>query len=157
MLALKTQKKRSNAKTKMAEYQKRARAGLRGLTLIWSDSDPFNDDGHITETNVTHKNPIQKIIVKDMWYRCSQWILNTEFTWLVTMSVFFETEKRGTRIDEYEFRYTCTLRGDKSQTLNDAMEDALNESITANNSYPAGHKNKGVYKVCKFNSEIVGV
>lgn len=157
MLALKTQKKRCNAKTKMAEYQKRARAGLKGLTLTWSDSDPFKEDGDITNTNVSHKNPIQNIIVKDMWYRCSHWILNTEFTWLTTMQVIFETEKRGDRIDEYEFRFTCSLRGNKSQILNDAMEEALIESKTSNESYPTGHKNKGKYKICHFNSEIAGV
>lgn len=150
-------KKRSNAKKKMASYQERARRGLKGMILQWTDSDPFSENGKIFDTAVTHKNPTQRLVVRDMWYRCNDWILNTEFQYCVIMRVVFDTEKRGLKVDELEFNFTCTLRGDKSQILNDAMEAELIECIKANDSIPEGHKNKGLYVHCEFIAQIVGV
>lgn len=157
MLALKKPKPRSNKKKKMASYQERARRGLKGMILKWTDSDPFSEDGVITATDVTHTNPTQRLVVRDMWARCSEWILNTEFTYCVQMRVVFETENRGLKADELEFDYTCTLRGAKSQILNDAMEAELVECIKANAAYPDGHKNKGKYLHCEFVAQIVGI
>jgi hypothetical protein len=59
-------KERSNKKRKMASYQERARRGLKGMILQWTDSDPFSENGTITDTDVTHKNPTQRLIVRDM-------------------------------------------------------------------------------------------
>lgn len=158
MIALQRKpKERSNKKKKMASYQERARRGLKGMILKWADTDPFCEEGKIFDTDVSHENPIQRIIVKDMWYRCNEWILNTEFQYIVTMDVIFETEKRGDKIDQFEFEFTCTLRGAKSQILNDAMEAELIESIKCNDAIPHGHKNKGIYKHCVFTAKIVGV
>lgn len=150
-------KKRSNAKKKMASYQERARRGLKGMILRWTDSDPFSENGTISATDVTHKNPTQRLVVRDMWYRCNEWILNTEFTYCVIMRVVFETEKRGLKVDEFQFDYTCTLRGAKSQILNDSMENELKEAIRCNDSIPEDHKNKGRYVHCEFEAIIVGV
>jgi hypothetical protein len=150
-------KKRSNSKKKMASYQERARRGMKGMILKWTDSDPFSENGLISETDVTHTNPTQRLIVRDMWARCNEWILNSEFTYLVQMIVVFETEKRGLKIDELEFNYTCTLRGAKSGILNDAMEAELAECLKCNNAIPDGHKNKGIYVHCEFTATITGV
>lgn len=149
-------KKRSNSKKKMASYQERARRGLKGMILRWIDTDPFSENGEIKNPEVTHKNPTQRLIVRDMWYRCNSWILTNEFTYCVTMKVVFETEKRGLKVDEFEFNYTCTLRGAKSDTLNDAMQAELVESLRCNDAIPDGHKNKGRYLHCEFTAEIVG-
>lgn len=157
MLALKKPKQRSNKKKKMASYQERARRGLKGMILKWTDSDPFSEDGAITATDVTHSNPTQRLVVRDMWARCSEWILNTEFMYCVQMRVVFETDSRGLKVDELEFDYTCTLRGAKSQILNDAMESELIECIKSNDAYPSGHKNKGKYLHCEFVAQIVGI
>lgn len=158
MIALQRKpKERSNKKKKMASYQDRARRGLKGMILKWTDSDPFSEGGKIFDTDVSHANPIQRLVVKDMWYSCNEWILNTEFQYLVTMDVVFETEKRGDKIDQFEFNFTCTLRGAKSQILNDAMEAELIESIKCNDAIPESHKNKGIYKHCVFTAKIVGV
>lgn len=150
-------KKRSNSKKKMASYQERARRGLKGMILKWIDSDPFSENGIITDTDVTHSNPTQRLIVRDMWARCNDWILNTEFTYCVIMRVVFETERRGLKVDEFEFNYTCTLRGAKSEILNDAMERELKEAIRCNDSIPSEHKNKGKYLHCEFIATITGV
>lgn len=158
MIALQRKpKERSNKKKKMASYQERARRGLKGMILKWTDTDPFSEEGKIFDTDVSHENPIQRIIVKDMWYRCNEWILNTEFQYIVTMDVVFETEKRGNKIDQFEFEFTCTLRGAKSEILNDAMEAELAESIRCNDAIPEGHKNNGIYKHCFFTAKIVGI
>lgn len=150
-------KKRSNQKKKMASYQERARRGLKGMILKWIDSDPFSENGIITATDITHKNPTQRLIVRDMWARCNDWILNAEFTYCVIMRVVFETDKRGLKVDEFEFNYTCTLRGAKSEILNDAMERELQDAIRCNDSIPSAHKNKGMYLHCEFIATIAGV
>lgn len=157
MNALKKPKERSNKKRKMASYQERARRGLKGMVLRWTDSDPFSENGTITDTDVTHSNPTQRLLVRDMWARCSDWIVSTEFTYLVTMRVVFDTEKRGQKVDILEFDYTGTLRAAKSQMLNDVMEKELKSSLKSNDSLPGGHKNKGNYLYCEFIAQIVGV
>jgi len=152
-------KKRSNNTKKKAAYLKRARNGMRGFTITWADSDPFpfSGNGTIDGGEIDHANPTQKLICIDMWKRCSQWIVTQEFTWLVIMRVIHTGTQNGDKYDDYEFKYTCTLRGNKSDILNDAMEKALKESIDGNNAYPDGHKNKGVYSHCEFMAQVVGV
>lgn len=150
-------KKNKNNKDKMARYQKQARRGMKGFAIYWNDSDPFTENGDISSHGVTHTNPTQKLIAREMWDKCQHWILHTEFTWLVRMVVIFDTPKRDDDPDEYIFRYTCTLRGKKSGDLNDKIEMSLKKSIDGNNSYPDGHKNKGQYLHCEFVAQIVGV
>ena len=150
-------KKRGSNKQKMAEYQKRARRGMLGFSVSWIDADPFSEVAEIAGGEISHSNPTQKLICVDMWRKCSQWIVTTEFVWTVRMSVIFETERRGDGIVECEFSYTGTLRGDKSEQLNAIMQREFDAAITANNSYPAGHKNKGVYLQTEFVAKITGV
>ena len=157
MSALKKPKQRSSNKKKMASYQERARRGLKGMLLRWTDSDPFSENGTITDTDVTHSNPTQRLIVRDMWARCNSWIVSTEFVYLVKMNVVFDTQKRGLKVDELEFDYTGTLRAAKSQMLNDVMQKELDDCLRANESLPPCHKNKGKYLHCEFVAQIVGV
>ena len=157
MPTLKKPKQRSSNKKKMASYQERARRGLKGMLLRWTDSDPFSENGTITDTDVTHSNPTQRLIVRDMWARCNSWIVSTEFVYLVKMNVVFDTQKRGLKVDELEFDYTGTLRAAKSQMLNDVMQKELDDCLKANESLPPGHKNKGTYLHCEFVAQIVGV
>ncbi len=159
MLKAKVQvvKKRSNNNVKKAQYMKRARNQMKGFCITWADSDPFSENGRIDGGDIDHANPTQKLICKDMWKRCSQWIVSTEFNWQIIMRVVFTGAANGDKYDDYDFTYTCTLRGHKSEILNDAMEKALQESIDGNNAYPEGHKNKGVYSHCEFLAQVIGV
>jgi len=149
-------KKRSNHKTKIAQYQKRARAGMKNFSISWGDTDPFSESGSIYGGEIDHSNPTQKLICKNMWKRCSQWIVTQEFTWQVIMRVVYETP-RGDKHDDYEHVFTCTLRGNKSEILNDAMEKNLIESLAGNSAFPDGHKNKGTYSHCEFLAVVIGV
>lgn len=157
MTALRKPKQRSGQKKKIASYMERARRGLKGLTLTWTDQNPFENNAEIIAGKVTHKNPTQRIIVQNLWAVSSDWIMNAEFTYLVTLRVVFETEKRGLKVDELEFTFTCALQGKKSQILNDAMESELRECLKCNDAIPDGHKNKGKYSHCEFEAVIVGV
>ena len=150
-------KKRTNSKNKMAAYQKQARKGLKGLILKWVDADPFSEDAAISNTSVSHTNATQRLVVDQMWQQCADWICNTEFTWRVSMLVVFDTDKRGLKVDDYEFNFTCTLRGKKSEILNNAMQEALRESHAGNDSLPDGHKNKGKYQYCEFVAQVIGI
>lgn len=152
-----TAKKRSNNNVKKAQYMKRARAGMKNFCISWSDSDPFSENGTIDGGEIDHANPTQKLICKDIWNQCSQWIVSTEFTWAITMRVIFIGAPKGDCYCDYDFTYTCTLRGNKSEILNDAMELALKEAIAGNDAYPIGHKNKGTYSHCEFLAQVVGV
>lgn len=155
MSALRKPKERANKKKKIASNLKRGRKGLLGLILEWSDSEPLNDTQNIQSDKVTHRNAIQRLIVRDMWQVSANWIVTTEFTWRLTMSVIYETEKRGDKIDEIELTYTCALMGKKSQILNDAMLSELESSLAANEYLAADHKNKGVFKTCTYKAEII--
>lgn len=150
-------KKRTNSKAKMAQYAKQARKGIKGLILKWTDTDPFRENGQIYNTDVSHTNPTQRLIVGEMWRQCQKWILHTEFTWRVTMKVVFTGTARGDKVDEFEFDYTFTLRGNKSDDLNTAMEEALRESLEGNAAFPDGHKNKGIYSHCEFTAQVIGI
>ena len=118
-------------KTK-AEYLKRARRGMLGFIITWQDKDPFGDNIEITGGEIDHENPIQRLICVDMWKRCSQWIVNSEFTWHVIMRVIFEGAPKGDCFVDCEFTVTGTLRGKNSDPLNDAMERAFKEVLEGN-------------------------
>ena len=137
-----------------AEYAKRARRGMKGMALSWIDQHPFDDNKKIFAPMVDHVNPTQKLICEDMWYRCKDWILNTEFTWLVRMVVVFDGAKNQ---PDYYFDFTGALNGEKSKELNGKMADAYAEAHKANASFKDGHKNKGVYLQTEFLAQIVGV
>lgn len=156
--ALEMQSKKNNRNIKKkAQYLKRARNGMLGFCITWIDTDPFSDNGEIHGGHVDHQNPTQRLICRDMWAKCAHWIVETEFTWKVLMRVVFENTQNGTKFDDYEFTYTCSLRGKKSEILNNAMEKELNNSFSGNDAYPEGHKNKGTYLHCEFLACIVGV
>ena len=141
----------------MAANLKQGRRGVKGLILEWSDKQPLSDAPFIQNDRVTHRNPIQRLIVKEMWRTSAEWIVTSEFTWRVTMTVIYATEKRGDKIDEVELIYTCALRGKKSQILNDAMLSELEASLAANDYLDTSHKNKGVFKSCFYKAEIICV
>lgn len=149
-------KRGSNPKMK-AQYMKRARRGMMGFTITWRDSDPFTENGTIDGGEIDHDNPTQKLICRDMWQRCSQWIVSTEFTWQVIMRVVFVGAPKGDCFYDNEFIYTCTLRGHKPEILNDAMEQALKEAIAGNDYYKEGDANKGTYSHCEFLAAVIGV
>lgn len=151
-----TNKKHANKK-KMQQFQKRARAGMRGFLLSWTDMTPFGDESDVQNITVDHTNPTQRLIVADMWNQCEKWIMETEFQWAIVMRIHIETEKRGTAITECEFNFTCPLRGAKAKILNDAMKKEYDETIAGNNAYPEGHKNKGVFSGCVFVAKVAGV
>ena len=154
---IKVSKKRSSDSKKKAQYMKRARAGMKGFVIGWSDSDPFSENGTIEGGDIDHSNPTQKLICRDMWTRCSQWIVETEFQLAVIMRVIFEGAPRGDVWVDCDFNFTCSLRGKKSEILNDAMEAALIDARAGNDAYPDGHKNKGTYSRCEFLAQVVGV
>lgn len=150
-------KKKTNDKSKMARYLKQARRGMKGFALSWVDADPYEENSEISNKAVSHTNPTQKLIAEEMWRTCSHWICNTEFMWLVRMTVIYDTPQRDLNPDQFDFNFTCTLRGKKSDVLNDAMKAELIKSRKCNDSYPDGHKNKGKYLYCEFIAQIVGV
>lgn len=145
-------------RTKMSGNLKRARAGMRGFVLRWTDTSPLSESGEINNSEVWHKNPTQRLICIDMFKRCAEWILSTEFTWEVKVIVVYKTERRGDKMDELSFRYTCPIRcGEKSNALNDVMKESIEESMYANDFLSEGHKNKGVFLHAIYSAEVVGV
>jgi len=161
---LRKPKTRSNAKTKMAQYAKRARRGVMGLTIKWHDKEPFHDSTGpetINKTEVTHANPTQRLICQDMWRRCQKWIVESEFTWLVTVDVVYASNRGGEKRDQGEFRLTCGIRRPGDDRMNDAIEKFITESRLANyqvgESLGTDHKSYGVYLRTEFVAVIVGV
>lgn len=143
----------------MAGHLKRARNGVKGLTIGWRDSNPMSGNGEITHEFVTHKNPTQRLVVRDMWRKYHDWVLTQEFTWQVDCKVYFLTKDR-VKIEEIEVTLTCPLRdmdSKKTTALDDAIKAEIQAVITANDSVPDGHKNKGVYQYVEYVAQIVGI
>lgn len=133
---------------------------MLGFSFIWRDEDPFSESATIANAQVTHKNPTQRLICQDMWRRCSEWILTTEFTWVVFMEVVFSAPNKANadfKVEDGEFRITAPLRKEGESRLSDAMEAFLIEVKALNDQLPDGHKNKGEYLHCNFQATIEGV
>lgn len=153
-------KKRSNHKQKNAAYVKQARRGMMGFTIVWWDDDPFHESSVIRDSRVTHVNPTQKLICIDMWNAAQNWILTTEFTWTVYVDAHFELNNKASadlKKEEGEFRITGPLRKPGFNDLNDAIEAWLKEVRFLNDQLPDGHKNKGRFTGCNFQSTVTGV
>jgi hypothetical protein len=157
-------KKRSNAKTKISGYTKRARRGVLGLTLKWHDTNPLidsTDPESITQTEVWHSNPTQRLICRDMWARCQKWIVESEFTWLVSVVVVYASNRGGEKRDEAEFRLTCGIRNPADERLSDAIEGFITESRINNHlvgeQKGTDHKSYGEYLRTEFVARIVGI
>ena len=158
-------KKRSNNKAMHAAYMKRARRGLRGMILAWRDYEPLTDTeapDSITKTEVTHRNPTQKLIAMHMWKTANKFIIETVFTWKVSVKLVYRSNRDGAlKIDEGEFTLTCGIR-DKSDTrLDQAIEAFITESKLANalvgEQMGKDHKSYGEYLYTDFCAEIIGV
>jgi len=138
----------------VAKNLERARRGLRGLALSWIDLNPTAKVSPIFSPKVDHSNPTQRMVCQDTWARHKDWILDSEFVWVVRMVVIFDGAKN---MPEYEFRYTGQLKGSKALQLTDKIMEAYEEAHRANDSYKAGNKNKGIYSQTEFVAQIVGV
>jgi len=146
--------KRRSSKDTIAHSIERSRRGVKGLALSWIDLDPSVDNSKIFCPDVDHVNPTQKLICRDIWARYKDWILDTEFTWLVRMVVIFEGAKN---MPDFEFVYTGPIKGQKSLALTDKIIEAYRDAHKANDSYKIGHKNKGVYQQTEFTAQIIGI
>lgn len=151
-----------NKNTKSA-YLKRARASLKGLVLFWSDEFPLMEGYHkISETGVNHKNPTQKLICQDMWRRCQKFIVESDFTWHVSVKLIYtSTRDRMDKVDIGVFRKTCAIRGRNNAELDTAIEAFIIESRLNNNlvgdDLGQDHKSFGVFQRAEFTATIVGV
>lgn len=163
-LAYSVHPNKGSKKQKISGQLKRARAGLKGLTVVWTDSDPLidSDEAVIYGDAVSHENPTNRIIIKKVWSQYAHWILTAEFTWLVEVKIVFEAISRGkNKVVEGEFLCTCPLRRDGDSRMNDAIEQFIKEERETNDKIAqdlgADHKSYGVYLRTEFKAKIVGV
>ncbi|MES1987008.1 MAG: hypothetical protein V4440_03090 [Pseudomonadota bacterium] len=153
------------AKQKNAQSFTQARRSVLGLTLRWTDKQPlFESINHdsISKTSISHKNPIQSIVCLKMWNMNKVWIVEQEFTWLVTVKVVYKSNRDGDdKVDTIEIRCTGALRWEGDQRINEATEKKILESRL--NNYLTGetqgydHKSFGIFDRCEFEAVIVGI
>lgn len=157
--------KRGNYKQTMAQNLKRARAGLLGLNLSWTDTQPLVKSEHgetISDFKVWHKNPTNRLICQDMWRQSQKWIVENEFTWLVIIKIFYESNRVSMdKVDIGEFKCTCAIRYEGDQRMDDKIEKFIIECRLANylvaEEKGIDHKSYGVFQRAEFSATIVGI
>ena len=128
---------------------------------MWRDSNPLGecDRRFISHDCVTHENKIKKLHCLKMWKHKSNFVLQTEFTWLITAEVVFETPNKmhsSHDIEWGEFRLTAPFQAPGDERMNNAILEHITEAIEKNNRLADGHKNKGVYLHVNFKAMIEG-
>lgn len=135
-----------------------------GLTVKWTDKDPLlaEDESLIYSDAVTHKNHILNLTIGRIWRDHAHDILNSEFTWLVTVDIIFHAINRGeNKVINGEFRCSCALQKPGDTRMNDAIAEFVKEERQNNENIARylgeSHKSYGKYLRTQFKAVIVGL
>lgn len=78
------------AKQRKNNNIKRARAGVRGLIIEWSDKHPLRETQAKISGKISHKNPLFKLCANKIFADYGDWITTQQpFHWLITITVVF--------------------------------------------------------------------
>jgi hypothetical protein len=123
----------------------RAKAGIKGLIISWSDVDPLRESSDIIPGKVTHRNPVYRLTAGEIFTTAGKWILERQpFRWLVTIRVLFDYPNGQTQIEERELEAVATINA-----LNPHCMDAIRDAMR--------HGNQKHYRHTEFTIECVGV
>lgn len=104
---------------------KRARAGVKGLIISWIDTNPLRDTHEPINGEVTHKNPLFKLVAKKVFKDFGDWItFGQPFHWLITITVIFDYDNGQRQLEERELEAFATLDRINEFSL-DAIRDAM--------------------------------
>lgn len=123
---------------------RRARAGIKGLIISWSDPDPLSDSPHIVDGKVSHRNPVFRLTAPKLFQDFGDWITSKQsFRWLVTIRVLFDYPNGQTQLEERELEAVTTL-------------SAINDHCLAQIQDALRHGDVAYYRNTEFTIECMG-
>jgi hypothetical protein len=152
------------AKAAQAAKITHVRAGMVGLTLEWTDTNPLGADGE-SELTATNKNPLQFGCAQKMWDDLTfrKWIAEGVFTWEAEVTLIFKLIRprpdKTHRDDIIHVRHTGRLRDPikgEDTPINNEIERQIMVEFLANSARPDGDKNKGVFEAANYKITCVG-
>lgn len=122
----------------------RARAGIKGLLISWTDPDPLRDTPMIIDGKVSHRNPVFRLTAGKMFTDFGDWITERQaFRWLVTIQLLFDYPNGQTQIEERELEAFTTIH-----SLNDHCLEQIRDALR--------HGAPDRYRHTKFTIECIG-
>lgn len=123
----------------------RAKKGIRGLIISWTDVDPLRDTSEIIPGKITHRNPVFRLTAEQIFRDFGDWITERQaFRWLITIKLIFDYPNGSTQIEERELEAVSTINALNDHCL-EQIEDALRHGA-------AEH-----YRHTEFTVECVGM
>jgi hypothetical protein len=159
-----TSRESTAAKARKASKIAHVRAGMVGMALEWSDTNPLGNDGE-SALKANNKNPKQLNCAQEMWndeyYR--KWIIGEVFTWEATVTLNFrlirprpgKTHRQDIIIARHTCRLRCPINGENTE-INNEIEKQIMAEFIANAARPDTDKNKGVFEVAEYKIVCVG-
>lgn len=103
----------------------RARAGIKGLIISWTDPEPLSHSPHIIDGKVSHRNPVYRLTAGKLFTEFGDWITERQaFRWLVTIRLFFDYPNGQTQIEERELEAFTTI-----SSLNDHCLEQIQAAL----------------------------
>lgn len=104
---------------------KRARAGVKGLIISWSDKEPLRETYAEIKGKVTHRNPLFRLCAEKVFRDFGEWItFKQPFHWLITITVVFVYDNGQQQNEIRELEAFATLDRINEHSL-EAIRDAL--------------------------------
>lgn len=123
----------------------RAKNGVRGLIISWTDADPLRDTSEIIPGKISHRNPVYRLRAGEIFRVAGTWIMEQQpFRWLITIRLVFDYPNGATQIEERELEAVATI-------------NALNDHCLAQIRDALRHGAQEHYRNTEFVVECVGV
>ena len=70
---------------------KRAAAKVKGLSISWSDPNPLSETKEIHNQEVSHADPVSRLLSWDIWCEHKEWLINSgALLWRININIVFE-------------------------------------------------------------------
>lgn len=121
----------------------KAKRLVKGLVISWEDQDPLSDGQKVGAGKVSHRNPVYRLMAKDIFRGCGDWIVHQQpLRWLIKICVVFRYDNG---VDQEEIRELegCSTIDGLNEFCMEEIEDAFK------------HGNMGKYFTTKFEIECI--
>lgn len=128
-----------------AKTLKRALKLVKGIVIKWEDDDPLSDAPAVDGGEVSHKNPLMRLMAKDLYRGYGEWLVFEQpLRWLIKICVIFRYENGIDQREERELEGYSTISG-----LNEFCMQEIEDAFK--------HGNIEKYVTTQFCIECVGI
>ena len=123
----------------------RARRGIPGLIISWTDVEPLRESSDIIPGKISHRNPVYRLTAGEIFRIAGQWITERQpFRWMITIKLIFDYPNGATQIEERELEAVATINA-----LNDHCMEQIQDALR--------HGAQEHYRHTEFTVECVGM